>query len=70
MAATLLSGAKAAGAAETHKVGITAAVTGHAGDTYAPFYEGIRAYVTRVNERGSAGGRRIDFVVPDGKASW
>ncbi len=55
----------AAGAAETYRVGVTAAITGRAGDTYAPFYEGIKAYVHRLNERGGIQGHRIDLVVED-----
>ncbi len=54
-----------AGAAETYKIGVTAAITGRAGDTYAPFYEGIKAYVNRVNEGGGIQGRRIELVVED-----
>ena len=61
----LFLGAGAASAAESYKVGITVAITGRAGDTYAPFYEGIKAYVTRVNERGGIQGRRIELVVED-----
>ncbi len=57
--------AGAADAAETYRIGVTAAITGRAGDTYAPFYEGIKAYVHRVNERGGIQGHRIDLVVED-----
>ncbi len=61
----ILIGAGPGLAAETYRVGITAAITGRSGDTFAPFYEGIKAYVHRVNERGGIQGRRIDLVVED-----
>ena len=54
-----------AGAAEPYKIGVTVAITGRAGDTYAPFYEGIKSFVNRVNERGGIHGRRIELVVED-----
>ncbi len=65
MALALALGAGTAGAAENYKVGVTAAITGRAGDTYAPFYEGIKAYVTRLNDRGGIQGRKIELVVED-----
>ncbi|HEY7677796.1 MAG TPA: ABC transporter substrate-binding protein [Candidatus Methylomirabilis sp.] len=64
-AAGLALGAGTAGAAETYRIGVTAAITGRAGDTYAPFYEGIKAYVQRINDRGGIQGRRIELVVED-----
>jgi ABC-type branched-subunit amino acid transport system substrate-binding protein len=65
VALTLALAAGVAAAAETYKVGITVAITGRAGDTYAPFYEGIKAYVARVNDRGGIQGRKIELVVED-----
>ena len=65
LAAGAALGAGAAGAAETYKIGVTAAITGRAGDSYAPFYEGIKSLVTRVNDRGGIHGRPIELAVED-----
>ena len=54
-----------AGAAETYRIGLTTPLTGRAADTYVPFYEGIRSFVGRVNERGGIHGRRIELIVED-----
>ena len=64
-AAGLALAAGAAAAAEAYRIGVTAAITGRAGDTYAPFYEGIKSLVNRVNERGGVQGRRIELLVED-----
>jgi ABC-type branched-subunit amino acid transport system substrate-binding protein len=63
--AALLCAGTPAGAAETYRIGLTTPLTGRAADTYVPFYEGIKAFVTRVNERGGVQGRRIELFVED-----
>jgi branched-chain amino acid transport system substrate-binding protein len=63
--ATLLAQPGGALAAEAYRVGLAAAITGRAADTYAPTYEAYRGYFKHVNEAGGIGGHPVDIVYED-----
>ena len=52
-------------AAEGYKVGMTAAITGRAADTYAPTYEAYKAYFKRINEGGGINGHPVEILYED-----
>ena len=62
----LLAAATPAGAQpEPYRVGMSAAITGRASGTYAPTYEGFKAYFKRVNDAGGIGGHPVALEVED-----
>lgn len=64
-AAALLAPPGAGRAAEGYKIGMTAAITGRAADTYAPTYEAYKAYFKHVNESGGITGRPVEIAYED-----
>jgi len=52
-------------AEEPYKIGVTAAITGPAGSFYAPWYEGLRNYISRLNDAGGIDGHPIQIVAED-----
>ncbi len=64
-AAVLLARAGAARAAESYRVGMTAALTGRAADTYAPTHEAYKAYFKQVNDAGGINGHPVEIVYED-----
>jgi branched-chain amino acid transport system substrate-binding protein len=64
--ALLLAVAAPAGAQpEPYRVGMSAAITGRASGTYAPTYEGFKAYFKRVNDAGGINGHPVALEVED-----
>jgi len=64
--ALLLAVAAPAGAqSEPYRVGMSAAITGRASGTYAPTYEGFKAYFKRVNDAGGINGHPVALEVED-----
>ena len=55
----------AGGAAEGYKIGMMAAITGRAADTYAPTYEAYKAYFKHVNDGGGIHGHPVEIVYED-----
>jgi len=55
----------AARAAEGYRIGMTAAVTGRAADTYAPTSEAYKAYFKPVNEAGGINGHPVEIAYED-----
>jgi ABC-type branched-subunit amino acid transport system substrate-binding protein len=64
-AGLLLAQPGAAGAAEPYRIGMSAAITGLAGGTYAPTYEAYKAYFKRVNDAGGIDGHPVDISYED-----
>ncbi len=63
--AALFAPPGAARAAEGYKVGMTAALTGRAADTYAPTHEAYKAYFKQVNDAGGINGHPVELVYED-----
>ncbi len=63
--AALLVSPGAARAAEGYRIGMTAAITGRAADTYAPTHEAYKAYFKHVNESGGINGHPVEIVYED-----
>jgi len=53
---------------EVYKVGLSAAITGPVASTYGPSYEGFKAYIDRLNERGGIDGRVVEIVALDDRS--
>lgn len=64
-AAALLALPGSALAGEAYRIGMAAAITGRAADTYAPTYEAYKAYFKHVNDSGGINGRPVDIVYED-----
>ena len=63
--AALLAPPGPARAAEGYRIGMTAAITGRAADTYAPTHEAYKAYFKHVNESGGINGHPVEIVYED-----
>ncbi len=65
MGAALLALPGGARAAEGYKIGMSAAITGRAADTYAPTYEAYKAYFKQVNDVGGINGHPVEIAYED-----
>lgn len=61
--------ASAARAQDTYRIGISGAATGPASPSYLPHIEGLRLYLTQLNERGGVNGKKVEYVLLDDKAA-
>ena len=52
-----------------YKIGISGAATGPASPSYLPHIEGLRIYLSQLNDKGGVNGHKIDFIVLDDKAA-
>lgn len=59
----------AASAQPTYKIGISGAATGPASPSYLPHIEGLRIYLSQLNDKGGVNGHKIDFILLDDKAA-
>ena len=55
----------ASSAADTYRIGLSAAITGPQASTYAPTFDAYKAYFKRLNDTGGVNGRRVEIVVED-----
>jgi branched-chain amino acid transport system substrate-binding protein len=58
-----------ASAQSTYKIGISGAATGPASPSYLPHIEGLRIYLSQLNDKGGVNGNKIDFIILDDKAA-
>jgi branched-chain amino acid transport system substrate-binding protein len=61
--------APAAQAQQSFRIGISGAATGPASPSYLPHVEGLRIYLSRLNDRGGIDGRKVDFLILDDKGA-
>jgi branched-chain amino acid transport system substrate-binding protein len=47
------------------KIGMSAAITGPASDTFLPTYEAFKCYFQKVNDEGGIRGQKIEFIFED-----
>lgn len=68
-AACVLSASLATGASAQYKIGISGAATGPASPSYLPHIEGLRIYLSQLNDKGGINGNKVEFVLLDDKAA-
>jgi branched-chain amino acid transport system substrate-binding protein len=68
-AACVLSASLATGASGQYKIGISGAATGPASPSYLPHIEGLRIYLSQLNDKGGINGNKVEFVLLDDKAA-
>jgi branched-chain amino acid transport system substrate-binding protein len=50
---------------QTIKIGMSAAITGPASDTFLPTYEAFKCYFQKVNDEGGIRGQKVEFIFED-----
>jgi branched-chain amino acid transport system substrate-binding protein len=60
-----MSSWSAAVAAETYRIGLSAAITGAQASTYAPTFDAYKAYFKRVNDAGGLNGHPVEILAED-----